>query len=396
MLDFLKSFVRGFRLMDFHSNRAEFYEDMAKSYEKNELFPDFLEAELEIVRSKGTSNSSKAFALSQTLRAIREGEDMALTKTLAKVMPQGDAMLLIAVDQAATDQKADTLRNLATQIREQAEAKKIVLKALLTPVLVIPGVAFFSYIMSAKSLPIIVKIAPPETWTPFNQSVRSFADFVNNYGSIVLASFFIGAIALGAALPRWRSSIRFKMEQVSPKLSVWLTPVAPWLLPLSMYRDFQAGLLLGALSVLLKNKQLITQALETIYGEASPYMRHHIRLILDHLDEHPAQYAQAFSRGLLSPRLMARLATLVRTTPQFENVVIEVGTVGSAEIREQVRKTALKLNGMFLALAAGLVFYLYIGQINITQTMREEMEPQKRQQRMDEQRRARGGMNMTN
>jgi type II secretory pathway component PulF len=378
----LNKIMEKMQLMGFHGKRTEFYEDLAKSYERKELLSNFIEAELEISRNKDTRDDSRAFALKCMLNQIRNGDEVGLVKTVGRYMPASDSMLLAAVDSAKEADKSATLRALANALREQAENKSVIVKSVMVPVIITPVVFGFAYILSSQSIPIIEKIAPKEVWTPFNSAVRTFANFTADYGLLCLLSLLAFAIFFTLSLPKWRSQIRYKLEKINPSKAIWLTPIAPWLLPLSIYRDIQAGMVMTAMAVLLRTGKSLTLALDAVYNNSSPYMKRHIRAILNHLQDSPTQYAQAFSKGLLSPRLMARMSSLIRNTPEFDKVIMEVGTTGNAEIRAQVEKTAKKLNFMFLAGAGLTVIFLYLGQLNISNTMKDEMDPVRMKQRM--------------
>lgn len=375
------TFLSWIKLLSFRSKRAEFYTDVAKAIEMKEPLVKFCEAELAIARAKHTSNSSRAYALRVMLRHLRTGDEILISKTLGRVMPASDKVLLVAVDQSS-DAPA-TLRALARAIRDQQEAKATLFKSLLTPIILLPGLAVLAWVLSTKSIPIIVKVAPPEVWTPYNAAVRSVADAIRQFGLALIVSTgaFIGAFSY--YLPRSTHKFRLKIERMNPKLAVWLTPIAPWILPLSIYRDFQAGMLLSALAVLLQTNKTLKEALEVIRSNSSPWMRLHIRRILRHLDENPTEPAKAFSKGLLSASIQARLATMIRNT-KFETVLINVGTTGTEEVRKVVAKNAWVLNIIFLGLTSVLVLFLYSGQMIISAKMKEEMDPVKRTQRMME------------
>lgn len=379
MRSFLNRVFTNMQLLGFHGNRNEFYGDLAKAIEKKEPLRRFLEAELAISRDKKTANDSRAFALKSMLHLVRSGEEFSISKTIGRYMPKSDLMMLAAVDQSR-DQPA-TLRALSASLIEQGLAKKLIVQSLITPMLLIPGAASFAYVLSTQAIPVIEKTAPPEVWTPFNSAVRGQAHLINSYG-LTLSVAAIAAVALFLySLRRWKSPLRLRMERTNPKYTVWLTPIAPWLLPLAMYRDFQAGMMLSAMAVLLQTGKSLKESLEIVYANSSPWMRSHVRRILSHLNNYPTEYAKAFSKGLLSAQLLARMATSIRNTPNFDDVLIEIGTKGNAEVREQVRKSASKINMIFLVLAGSLIMFLYMGQMNITNVMQDEMDPVRRTQR---------------
>lgn len=373
------------RLLSFRLRRTEFYVALAKAIDMKEPLVKFCEAELAISCNRQTSDRSRAYALRIMLRALRRGDDRSLGKTLGRVMPSSDRILLVAVDQS--NDAAATLRTLAQTLRDQAAAKATLKKGLLTPLILLPGLGTLAYILSARSFPIIVKIAPPEVWTPYNAAVLLVADGIREFGLAALFAALLLIVVFLYRLPRSTSLLRLRMERLSPKLAAWLTPVAPWLLPLSMYRDFQAGMLLSALVVLLQTNKTLKESLEIIRAHSQPWMRLHIRRILRHLDDHPNEPVQAFSKGLLSPAVLARLSTLIRNT-RFEDVLIAIGKSGAEDIRHEVMKTAAILNVIFLTITTSLVLFLYSGQMLISTKMKEEMDPIKRTMRELEKRQA--------
>ena len=363
------------QLMDFHGKRVVFYEDWARSMEAGELLSTFLKAELEISMSKQTADSSRAFALKQMLRRMNEGEETMPSQIVGLSMPANDMMMLAAGDSAKEHDLIKVLRDLCAALNEQAEAKKVIFKSMITPMLLVPGMAIFAYVLSSQSIPIIEKVAPQEVWTTFNNSVRVFANVINHAGAYVALAVALFGSILWYSLSRWTGRVRFRMERIRSSTALLLMPVMPWLLPLSIYRDFQAVMMLSSLAVLLKSGRTLHDALELIGTKATPYLQYHIRRILNYIDEYPLEVSAAFSSGILSPKVSARLATISRTTKGYEDVLIAVGTTGAVEIRNQVGKTAAKLNFVFLIAATSVLLFLYLGQMSITTSMQHELDP---------------------
>ena len=382
-MSFMQKLQRAFNsinLMGFRSHREQFYEQLAKSIENKEQLRTFLEEELKIARHKRTRNSSREAALKLMMRKLSLGDDYRISQILGAVMPQGDRMMLSAVDDARD--KPGTLRALSDAIKAQKEAKAVIWKAIFPPMILLPGVAGFSYVLATQSIPIIVKVAPPEVWTPFNQAVRSFAEYMADYGSITAIGVVAAIAAFAFALPRWKGTIRGKLEQLPQGLAFLLFPVFPFILPLSIYRDFQVSMLVTSLAVLLKSGGTLNNSLDTLRRNSGPWMRWHLKKIMNHLNVAPTDYIPAFSKGLMSPTLLSRLATTIRNNPQFDKILIQLGTEGSVEIREEIQGTAKRLNAMILVFAATVVVFLYVGQLSISQSMTEELDPVKRMQRV--------------
>ena len=137
-----------------------------------------------------------------------------------------------------------------------------------------------------------------------------------------------------------------------------------------------------SLAVLLKSGATLSSALDTLKRNADPWMRWHLKKIMNHLNVAPTDYIPAFSKGLMSPKLLARLATTIRNNPQFDKILIQLGTEGGEDIRNEIGNTAKGLNAVLLSVAAAVVVFLYVGQLSISQSMTEELDPVKRMQRM--------------
>ena len=372
----VKRFFLAFELSDFRSQRGDFYEQLSKAIENKEQLKTFLVEELKISRNRRTANSSRARALSLMVKKISAGDDFRISQILGAVMPREDQMMLSAVD-AAKD-KPSTLRALATALREQQEARAILWKAVIPPMILLPGVAGFSYVMATQSIPVIVKIAPPEVWTPYNQAVRTFAETVSNHGGAIVLGLVLFVTAFSFSLPRWTGAVRARLEQVRPSLGLLLMPLCPFLLPLSIYRDFQVSLMLTSLSVLLRSGMTLTEAIDQLAKNSSPWMRYHLRKVRAHLQVSPTDYVPALAKGLMSPGLLAKVATTIRSNSQFDKVLIELGTKENVEIRNQIAKTAKGVNAVLLTAAGALVLFLYVGQLSITQSMTSELDPNKK------------------
>ncbi|MDF2461915.1 MAG: hypothetical protein K0Q43_150 [Ramlibacter sp.] len=370
---------RSIKLRPFQAERADFYDHLARAIRQKELLRSYLEEELRIARARNTADKSKAFALHEMLRRVMKADDVALSRVVGGSMPAADRMMLAAVDESKD--KPQTLEDVATAIRDQQQARKVLVTAMLTPLILVPGILVFSYVLGAMVIPAISKVAPPHIWTPYLSLVRGVANAIAQY---FLVAFVVAAVAVAAfvwALPRWTGLWRQRLERINSKTATLLFPVAPFLLPLALYRDFTAGQVLTTLAVLLNGGATLTGALKTIAKNGTPYTRWHMRRMLSHLDQFSTDYVAAFARGLLSPRLLALLASRIRNAPKFDAVLVDIGTKGGAVIREEVKRSAVSINAMLILGGAGLVIFLYSGQMLIADAVAEAMDPMKKTSR---------------
>lgn len=360
-------------LMSFRSERTQFYRELARSIQAREPLRDFLSAELAISRHPGTRDSSRAEALALMRQQLSQGNDYRLSHLLARVMPASDRLMLSALDYSS-DRPA-TLRSLADAIEQQKRARQVLGQALLPPLILVPGVAGFCHVLATQSIPVIVKMAPPAVWTPFNQSVRTFAEAIQRDGGWIAVASICITVLVTCALPRWTGWLRGQLETLQPRMRWLLFPVFPLTLTLSVYRDFQVSQLLNALAVLLESGMTLTEALQRLRRHAQPWMQFHLQKILAHLQVAPTDYVAAFSRGLMSPPLLASVASAVRNNPRFDGVLIELGTRENIHIQNHIARTAKRINTALIAGCGALVLFLYLGQLSITQSMTAELSP---------------------
>lgn len=372
-MQIFQDILHGLRLASFRSNRATFYEQLAKSIDVRESFEAFVEAELRISSAKATRDSSRAYALRCILSRLGTGSATHYSQSLSGVMPAGDRLVLAALDSAPD--KAMMLRRMAKLVRGQADLLRAVRQKALVPFLVLPGAFVFAWMLAAKSIPLVIKIAPAEVWTPFNMSVRIVAEAIANYGGPAAVAAIVGVALFSFQISRWTGTLRARLEGLHPRTGLLLFPVAPFLLPLSAYRDFQAGMVFSSLAVLLQSGSTLKDALTTLQRNAQPWLRWQVRRIVAHLEAHPTEYQQAFARGLVSPSLLARLSSSIRTSTHFDDVLIKLGDDGLAEVSEHVQKQTSLINGMMLGGTALVLSFLVMGNLSITNTMADEMSP---------------------
>ncbi len=372
-MQFLTSFLSSLELSGFRAKRDEFYEQLAQAIDQKETLKEFLTEERKIAMSPRTRDKSREVALTQMLRRAESGAMTKFSQIFQGIVPDEDRMMLSAVDDAAD--KPAIFRTIATSIRQQREMKSMVRGKLIPPLAILPGALAFSYVTATQSLPIIVKTAPKEVWTPYNMAVRMFCEGMVAYAPIVIPAAIVAGIVFMKKLATWVGDSRNRIETINPKLATALFLVAPWLLPTVVYRDLMAGRLFTVLAVLLKAGRTLNDALMTIRSQSNPWTRWHINRILRHLDTAPTEYAKAFGKGLLSPPLLARLSSQIRTTPRFEEVLIRLGSTGSAEVRKVVEVQMSVINRVMMVLSGLLLLFLFVGQLTIANSMREELSP---------------------
>lgn len=356
-----RAVLRWFELLDFRLRRAEFYRDLAEMYTRGESMLSFLEGELN--NALITKQHSRAAALRILLRRYSSGMDSArLGMLLRGVMPERDAMMIGAVEHAGT-RKAQALEALAVATELQAQMRQAVLAQSVTPLLIAPVCLIMISVVSDvilsidRSTPVYVRDL---IWTGFNGLAKQIADFATAHGGSAVAGLGLFLALAVWSLPRWTGRWRLRADK--------------W--PLySLYRDFQAGLLLSSLAMLLQTSATLRGSLEDMAARSSPVMRWHLARVLRSLDIEPTETLRAFGRGLLSPQLLARAATLQRTAGQFSDVLVQLGTSEGHRVLARVKRAATAMNIGLISVLGSLAAILGMASITVPGAFSSVMEP---------------------
>ena len=374
-MSFLVDLQRYFLLSGFWSKRTDVYRDLSRSLSKYELPKDFVEGELQISTSPKTSDKNRARGL-MFMRNLMDNGEPSLHEVLAATMPKSDSLALGVLKDSKN--RPESLNILAAAIDQQHELTKMVRTALTTPMILIPVGFGFAYLLSTATIPEFAKAAPPEVWNSTNLLVKNSAEVVAEYGPYFATFTALLLIWMFAwALPNLTVPIRYSMESSRGyKRLAWILacPVQPIF---AMYRDIQGTRMLGNLATLLQANMLLADALLTLAEGAQPWMRRHLLMISAHLQERPGDYVGAFSHGILSSFLLGRLHSAVRLDAggKFDAVLIELGSIGQAESREAVRRSALRANAILLVAVMSVILFFYVGQQFIAQSIQDANSP---------------------
>jgi len=356
----MRIFVDAFALADFRSTRAEFYRDFAEMYQRNEALVSFLEGE--IANANLTRQRSRARALRIVFNRHQDGEHASrVSHLLEGVVPRSDAMLLTAVDRAVD--KPQALRALAVAIDKQRQMLRLVLACAALPAITIP-ICYVLIALLGKVILVIDDATPvyaqDALWQGMNGWARDIALFAGSWGPQATLALAFGLAAVLWSLPRWRGAWRLRVDS-------W--PVY------GLYRDFQAGMLFSSMAMLLRTGETLQGSIDDLTQRASPWMRWHLARVVDALEENPTGTLDAFRRGLLSPHLLSRAATLHRSSTSFSDVLIQLGTSEGERVLARVKKAAVVANFALVGLFASLATFMGIASMTVPGTFASLMEP---------------------
>jgi type II secretory pathway component PulF len=344
----------------FRPQRAEFYRDLADMFRRNEPMMGFFEGE--IANATRTGQRARAVALRQMLARYQSGQHAGRVGYLMEgVMPRTDSMMLVAVDRA--EDKVKALQSLANAVEAQGTMKSVVLAHAVFPLVMLPLCYVLIRVLSDvilsidRSTPVYVKA---ELWVGMNGWARLVAVASDQFGP-ALVVLLVGAVSVAVwSLPRWKGRARLAVES--------------W--PLyGLYRDFQSGLLFTSMAMLLSNGATLKGALEDIAQRSSTWMRWHLTRVLRSLDDSPTGTIEAFSRGMLSPYMLSRAATLQRTASSFSEVLVELGTRENQRVLKGVQRAALMANVAVVGLLVVLSTFMGLATLTVPGRFSALMEP---------------------
>jgi type II secretory pathway component PulF len=347
-------------LLDFRMKRAEFYRDFAEMFRRNEAMVSFLEGEIAI--SQMTRQRSRERALRIVLQRHQRGDNASSVSTLLEgVVPAGDAMLLLAVDRAAD--KAEALLALADAIDKQQAMTRVMGQYAVLPLVTIPICHVLIALLSQVILAVeqtTPDFAQEAMWSGINGGARTIARIATQAGWPLLAGVALALAGVAWSLPRWKGAGRLRVEG-------W--PV------FGLYRDFQAGMLFCSMAMMLKTGETLKGSLEDIAQRSSVWMRWHLGRVLAALDENPTGTIDAFRRGLLSPYLLSRAATLQRSSPSFSDVLIQLGTIEGDRVLRRVKRAAVIANLALVGFFASVATFMGVASMTVPATFANLMEP---------------------
>jgi len=289
---------------------------------------------------------------------LRAGHGNKLTDLLRGIAPASDQMLLKSVDDASANQ-VEALLMVADAVEFQQRTLKTLAFEMLTPAAAVPLVGAMC-IITARIVAGIAADSPPEIWTGFNGLVSKLATTINTYAVPFGIAFVLFVVALVFLMPKWIGPLRQRVES-------WIV--------FSLYRDFNAAVVLSALAMMLRSGKSMREALEALRAGARPWLRWHLAMILRSLIDNPTNYIGAFGRGLMPLTVRARLASLMTSSQSFDAALATLGSSEISSLEQRVAMSAKSLNWAVTGTLVVLGVVLSIGTMTISTALQEESSP---------------------
>jgi hypothetical protein len=342
--------------------RSNFYRDMADAFDRKVSIRDFLQREVDNARM--LKDETTLLIMKSLVRRYASGSGSSLRELLYGIAPASDMMLLSAVDDAV-EGKAEALKRAAEAVDFQIRTFKTILISLATPAIAMPLVGALCVITS-EIIASIARDAPASVWVGFNGIVRIIAEFINAHWGKVFLAICATAIFIVWQLPRWTGPSRVRVDSLPG---------------FALYRDYNAAVVLSAMSMMIGSGKTMRQALEDLRLSATPWLRWHLQRVINSLDSNPTDYLAAFSRGLMPLSVRARLNSLLDSSKSFDVALVSLGASEVKRLEGAVKVSAEMVNWTLTGALVALAVVLSIGQMTIASALSTESDPIKLMQK---------------
>lgn len=275
----------------FLARRREFYLDLATALIEGE-------SELNYMRNREASLRKERSRLAEIYRLVAErlGRGANIADALVGTVPETEIAVLSAYQRQANLPKG--LHKIAHSIAKASEINEILMGIAFTPA--VSGIVVLSMLAMVhfQIAPVLRELVQDESqWLPFGRFLIHTAAGLAHWWWLIFPSLAALAVWIKGQFSRWHGPTRARYDD------------APGL---SLYRDYNAAQLLGAMGALLESNMPVPKACHELAKRSSPWARWHLLRIAAHLERHPTDLSGAFSFGFVGHDIGSRLGDLIR------------------------------------------------------------------------------------
>lgn len=351
--------------------RIDLYRDLAEALDKREDLLAFLQAE---IRNCAIDKNAPRLWVLRTMLSRRisrssgdAGDGASFSRLMRDLIPESDRMQIEAID-AKPDvrEQAEGFRRLAVMTELRKGMLQGVWEKMATPLILIP-LTYITALPTAQMITELTRDQDPSTITGMKLAGLLLGNFVVNYGVASLTLLGTALVALIYIFPNGTGRWRLRFDTI---------PV------LGLYREWAGADVAMALASLLQSKVDLNDALSLVAARSNPWTRWQIGRVLHVLAaERSDDYVSAFSRGLFSPAMVARIATANRTANGIGAALIEVGTKGITRVVERMNRTVAVVAGVVVTITTTIVMVLTFAQLAVTADIDSAGAPQQQTQK---------------
>jgi type II secretory pathway component PulF len=323
----------------FKAKRADFYYELSMSLFEHVPLVTTLRKYEQRARNRG---STQNILFLNMLRGLQSGGLSSAMNGIATPME----LILISSTQSAGDQAmADGLKFLSEMVRKLERTREILIVSISYPLLLLCIFVGMMVAFALMAVPVLAELLAPEKWPPLGRLLYWMSYGLTQYGIYVLALCVGGLIAFALSLPLWTSALRRRLDDH---------------FPYNIYRDYVGAVLLMALAAMMRSGVSLRTALERSQQFAKPWMKWHVRKIMQNLARPTSPYfGQAFQSGVLNQAMCDK----VQDASERRDPVASFIRAGSMAIDEmtEVLHRRFKILNIAMIVSCGLILAVMFG-----------------------------------
>lgn len=348
----IQAIERAYYLLVFAFSRQDFYLELSDSWRRMVSLKNFAYRLIE--NGKILRDQTRIYIGGRLVANIEQNQGVGLWESLKGIVPKNDWPLLRAAE------GSKDIPSAILHIAKVIEFKNKIVKSLFLQgfvVLVVVVLCGGMIYITADTIAKIMQTAPNLKFTGFNGLVVFLASFFMEYWKEILVFIAVAVALVIHYSSRLIGSFREKIDEM-PLLSI--------------YRDIESANAIAMLSMFLSSGLVLKEALNRLAFAGTPWRKWQVSKITSALDSRPNELMYAFSRGLFSPKLRARLAALTDSSSAFEQAIITLGRDELERIESEIQKTVIAAAGTLIFIFASVAVVLSLGQQTIISQLYNE------------------------
>jgi type II secretory pathway component PulF len=290
-----------------------------------------------------------AVALSEWKRAVQNGQTMA--DGMRDWVPRAEQLVILAAEQSGRLEVG--LAAVIDVVQASRKIRTSIAGGVAYPALVLGVVVAYVYLFGTLVVPEFARVSDPSRWRGSAQALYQVSEWVRSWMPLLLLLLISAALAFVHSLPRWRGSSRILADRLPPY---------------SIYRMVQGSGFLFAFAALLSAGITVEKSLLRLCENANPWLRERLEGALLgvksglNCGEALKNAGYAFPSAEIVDDLCIHAE--YRGFPEVLRMVADEWLEdGVSHIAQQMRV----LNGVAIALLAGVIAFLVTGMFSIQQ-----------------------------
>ncbi len=326
-------------------DQQSFLEDLATLVEDGVPAPKAI-----VVLEKVMEGASKMVAKNIS-RALAEGKSF--SDGMVGWFPHYVVELVRIGEQGGT--MVHNIRVAAEALGQQSEVLATVLSTLTYPLIVLVFACGIIVNFNSKGglLDQFALVKPVAQWPGSGQNLYLLAQMLTNGWWIIILGIIGFIILLNFILKTYIGPGRELLDQI---------PL------LNLYRKLTAANFMETMGLLVLNGVVFKQALSLIRGQASIYLRFHMRLMERRLGKGEGNIADVLDTGLINKSDIIRLRAIAEAKG-FEHALVRQGKQANAKGLKVLKKASNILGMLLLCLSAVVAGLMVMGTYSISQSL---------------------------